>query len=256
MSSNLDEQPVVPRRRLRLRFSLLTLLLVMTAVCVAIGLFYRPPGCEAVAAFKVSARPTAWMGSSGEFHPQEFEIFRRSQIELIKNQWLLQAALREPGVAGLPILAGRKDPVAWLDQQVIAEFPQGGEILYIRLRGGRRDRADVQLLVDAVSKAYFNETEFREQTDRQVKIDIAQREVEELRKQVERRIADKHESSPEPVSSTVQANIQQMEYEAMVAQWQDAMKRLHALETAQSLPLRVQQLHSAMVRERPGFPLR
>jgi hypothetical protein len=245
-----------PPRRLRVRFSLLTLLVLVTGVCVAFGLFYRPPGSEVIVAFKVSAQPTTILGPESTFHPQEFEIFRRSQIEMIKNEWLLQQALRDPAVASLPILAGRKDPVAWLVKHLVAEFPEGGEILYIRLRGGRDDLVDLKRLVDAVANAYMAEFRFRNAQQQQDRIDAASRTVSYLREKMKQRLAEKQGDSQSLENTSVASMVHELELNSVVEQWKNATKRLETLETDRRAPLRIQQLHQAVSRESPGFPLR
>ena len=147
------ENDTLPRRR-RLRFSLLSLLIVVTLVCVVFGLFprlYPRRGCAAVASFNVSAQP-ATLDPTSRFDPLEFEVFKRSQISIIKGQLFMQAVLREPAIGKLPMLANRSDPVAWLSEKVQVNFPQQGEILTISMEGRRNQVAEVKLIVNAVAK--------------------------------------------------------------------------------------------------------
>jgi hypothetical protein len=136
----------IPRRRLR--FSLFSLLVLVTLVCIVLGLYPRPTQVV-VASFKIA------FGAAGR--PQEIEVVKRSQLQIITSPRLLENALRDPAVSNLTILANQADPAAWLQQRIRVDFPQQGEILTISMEGRGNQVAELKTLVDAVATAYREE---------------------------------------------------------------------------------------------------
>src|SRR5690242_17902955 len=51
---------------------------------------------------------------SGEY---EFEILRRTQLALLRSNFVLTSALRNPRVGSLPIIQRHTDPVEWLQNK-------------------------------------------------------------------------------------------------------------------------------------------
>jgi hypothetical protein len=243
------EQSPPTRRRRWPRFSVLTLLLFVTAVCIALGLLYRQSGCEAEAAFRVQSRPPALLEDAAAFDAGEFDIYRQSQIELIKNRWLLQSALRNPKVASLPILAGSDDPVTWLHDRLIVEFPSNSEILSIRLRGRPHQTTDVRVLVDAVAKAYEEQVLIKEEAKRISEMEALTLHVRGLNEDIKGKLQEfpSYPSKPDVEGST--SKLRRMEIDLLIEQWQEATKTLQQLNAERSAPPRVQRLHDAMVTE-------
>jgi hypothetical protein len=94
----------------------------------------------------------------------DYEVYRKTQAQLIKSPFVFQKALREPGIAELPTLAGEKDPAAWLSRNVQASAPSDSEIIEVRLRGDRAD--DVTRIVDAITTVYLKEVVQKERRER------------------------------------------------------------------------------------------
>jgi hypothetical protein len=86
----------------------LTALLVLAPGCsLASG------GAVAEALFQVSAVPPALLSSNrARFDAREYAVFQKTQIALLRSYFVMSAAVRDPGIATLPILANRDDQVA------------------------------------------------------------------------------------------------------------------------------------------------
>lgn len=82
------------------------------------------------------------------------ERIKRTQIELIKTNYVLQSAIRDPGIASLSIFAGKDDPVSWLQDNIEVEFPKNSEVMVISLRANPIFEDDIKRVVDAVAAAY------------------------------------------------------------------------------------------------------
>jgi hypothetical protein len=79
---------------------------------------------------------------------KEHEAFRRTAATLMKTRLVIAAALLRPDVMGLPVLKDHKDPVAWLEDNLIVDFPNQGDILRVGLRG--REQKQLGAIVNAV----------------------------------------------------------------------------------------------------------
>ena len=94
----------------------------------------------------------------------DYEAYRKTHAQLIKSPFVFQKALRQPGIAELPTLAGEKDPVGWLARHVEATAPRDAEIIEVRLSGENAD--DVTRIVDAITTAYLTEVVQKERHNR------------------------------------------------------------------------------------------
>lgn len=117
------------------------------------------------------------------------DMFRNSQAYLSHDHFLLRAALREPGIAELSLIAEQADPIAWLEKELKVEFPSP-EVMHISLSGDRPE--EQKKIVSAVTKIYLENyvnKESKSQTDREKVIkdvlsryeSLTKRKREELR---------------------------------------------------------------------------
>ncbi len=139
----------------------LTIGLVLAAAVGAATWFLMPPP-------KITARmqlhvdplpPKILFGAEGR---GDSESFARTQAYIIKDRFVLNAVLRDPEIAALPLIKDQSDPVQWLEKELKVEFPSP-EFMLITLSG---DRPGDQLkLVSAVTKAYLDGYVNRERND-------------------------------------------------------------------------------------------
>jgi polysaccharide biosynthesis transport protein len=93
----------------------------------------------------------------------DFANYQRTQIALVKSRFVLNAALRNPKVAALPVIQEKLDPVAWLEKEIQVDFGVAPEILRIALTG--EDPEELKKIVDAVRMSYFTDIVSREKID-------------------------------------------------------------------------------------------
>ena len=91
--------------------------------------------------------------------PGEFEYFRATQMQLVKSQFVIIAALRDPKVQKQPSIQREEDrhhAVAWLEKEIHVKCPdpQAG-VLTVSLTSS--DPQEAAVLVNAVVAAYMNE---------------------------------------------------------------------------------------------------
>src|SRR5262249_41034885 len=99
----------------------------------------------------------------------DFETYKRTQVVLVKSRLVLNAALRDPRVADLPILTKQLDPIEWLERILEVTFPDNTEIMRIRVRGP--SPVESAKLVNAVTDAYMREIVNKERADRSRRLD-------------------------------------------------------------------------------------
>jgi hypothetical protein len=185
-----DARPV--SSRWRFRFSLLALLVFTTLVAVLLASFLQPERIVATALFHIDSSPSKTIsGQSGPVaSDQEFEILKKTQLALLKSNFVLTAAVRNPKVAALPFLQGHEDPVEWLQDRLEVDFPENAEILSIRLHGVKKHEGDLIEVVNAVANAYKDEV-INEHRQRQYSSrDLLARGLENLNSEIKRKMED------------------------------------------------------------------
>ena len=169
-----------PPRQPIFRFSLLALLLFVTAACILLAWAVQPRKYVVETLFEISAAPPNIFGlTNSSFNEREFEILRRTQVELMKSDYVLQAALRNPQIAALRVLKSQRDPIAWLHDHLEVEWPRDSELLAIRLHCTEGAVPDSALLLNSVASAYQNEVVFTEDQSRLVARDALAKIVEQ-----------------------------------------------------------------------------
>jgi RNA polymerase sigma factor (sigma-70 family) len=105
---------------------------------------------------------------------KEHEAYRRTAAALMKTRLVLAAALRRPDVRTLPLPKDKKDPLVWLEDSLVVDYPNDGDILRVGVRG--RERKQLGTLVNAVAEECVKSSR-DEQSRAQAK---ALAEIEEL----------------------------------------------------------------------------
>ena len=120
---------------------------------------------RATALFEVKNEEQSLVFDYSGYNPQEFEILKKTQLAKLTSYYVLQSAVRNPGVASLSVFAGVPDPVQWLQENLEVDFPQNGELLSISLSANAPPE-DLARLVDEVTKAYEDEVVFADNQTR------------------------------------------------------------------------------------------
>ncbi len=163
-------------------------LVVAGAAAGALWLVF-PESSSATALFQVSSQQQSIVFDVNRNTPQSFETLKKTQLAYLKSYYVLEAAIRKPGIASLSALAGEGEPVVWLQENLGVDFPQQGEILSISLAGNAPPE-DLILLVDAVAKAYQDEVIYAEKQRKLATRDLLARSLENLNKEITRKWED------------------------------------------------------------------
>src|SRR5262245_13496277 len=105
----------------------------------AAGLLWHflPPRYEAAALMRVSAQqPGVLIAEKGS--TAEFDLYKRTQAELIRSNPVTFAVARDPAISKLPTMQQHNDEqAAWLRGQLMIDNPGDSEVLSISMRGER-----------------------------------------------------------------------------------------------------------------------
>jgi capsular exopolysaccharide synthesis family protein len=147
-----------------------------------------PESSSATALFEVRIKQETILRDMNQQSTQDFEILKKTQLALLKSKFLLTAAIRDPGIASLSILAGERDKEGWLQDHLEVEFPQNGEILSISLTGTPPE--DLETLVNAVAEAYKKEV-LGNETQRKLTIhDMMEKSLTNLNSEIKHKYED------------------------------------------------------------------
>ncbi|MFL5340218.1 MAG: polysaccharide biosynthesis tyrosine autokinase [Gemmataceae bacterium] len=118
----------------------------------------------------------------------EFVTYLKTQANLIKNEYVLRAALRDSKIGDGETLKKQDDPVKWLEENLIVEFSENSEIMKVMLTGENpQELADI---VNAIQAAYMKEVVQKEQSKSKSLIDT----LETIQKFVEDRISNQQKN--------------------------------------------------------------
>ncbi|MEX0678962.1 MAG: polysaccharide biosynthesis tyrosine autokinase [Pirellulales bacterium] len=153
--------------------------LSISGIAAGILWFLLPVKYEAYALLKVSGKPPAVLDKASAA-AEEFAVFKRTQVQLILSQLVLNGTLREQSINRLSMVhENNDDQVAWLKGQLVIDYPDDAEIMRIAMKGKKRN--EVLLIVDKVVDVYMREIV---QHDKQMRME----NEDELRKAYERQV--------------------------------------------------------------------
>lgn len=232
----------------RLRFSLLALLIFTTVVCLALAWFVRPRHVVAEARLQVLAIQPTLTGDPKPLDAREYETLQETQLTLLKSFNVLQAAVRNPYVASLPILSQLEDPVEWLTENIEAEFINESEILSIRLRGEESDADDLKQIVDAVVKAYDREVLFAERQRRMFTRDEKAKMAIKLREQISEKHVEIERLTKESGPDSAEVRVAQLDLEALMKAYLQTRLSLKMDDIEMEAPARIRFIPPVIVR--------
>ena len=151
------------RRRWLLGIAAGTVTAIVTAAMLA---FLIPIEYEALALLRVNREdPGFGRGGNTNRAARDYETYKQTQAALIQSPYLVNAALRQPGITQLPMIQREENQVSWYQKQLRVTYAQGSEILMIGMKG--EDGEQIKKLVDAIVDAYMDEVVYAER-DRQI----------------------------------------------------------------------------------------
>ena len=160
-------------RRRWLPASLLGLLLA--ALAAAPVWLLLPRRYEAVSWLRV--RDKGGMLSRGRDNA-EYESYKKTQLALLRSPFVLQGALRKPGMDDLETLREvGVDPIGWLTHALQVTAPAESEVVQVRLRG--KNPADIAKIVNAVVSSFLDDIVNKDRIERLGRRDALEKKFKE-----------------------------------------------------------------------------
>ena len=188
----MSEDTLAPRPRRRSWPRIVGLLFLVAFVGGFVFWLVKPETASATALFEVRAESPSIFGNP----PAQFgdegnnEIFRKTQVALLKSKYLLTSALRDPNIGGSSLFAGVADHEAWLQDHLEVGYPQDGQILEIKLRGPKSQANELTLMVDAIAQTFKNEVLGAEKSRHLSQRDMLERSRQNLNGEIKRKYED------------------------------------------------------------------
>src|SRR5438034_6994781 len=188
----MSDDASAPRPRRRFWPRIVGLLFLVALVGGFVFWLVRPKTVTATALFEVRMDAPSLVGNpAAQGSPEtNYEILKKTQVALLQSKFLLTSALRDPSVGGSPVFAGVTDPEAWLQDHLVVEYPENGEILAISLRGPASQANDLRLVVDAVAEAYIKEVLGKEKSRKLTIRDMLEHSLQNLNAEIKRKYED------------------------------------------------------------------
>ena len=120
----------------------------------------------------------------------DFELFKQTQVDLIRSPFVINQALRTPGISQKPIVTTKawggtrseEEKYEWLSSSLRIDAPENSEIIILRLRD--RDRDQVEDVLNAVQEAYIDEVVGDERTRKSRTKDRLQARLKVIRDEI------------------------------------------------------------------------
>jgi len=85
-----------------------------------------------------------------------YDIFKKTQMQLLKSNFVLARAARRSEMVALKTMQEHKeDPVDFLESNLIVDYPGDAELMRVAIKGTHRD--DLATIVNAVVQSYMDE---------------------------------------------------------------------------------------------------
>ena len=232
-----------------LNLALVALLLLLAAGgAVVLYRLLRPDRFTATALFNVDSDEPNFAGEPIPFDARQNEIFRKTQLAYFKSYFVIQTALRTPGVEALSILAPHADKVKWVQENLDVGYEgEHSDILRVRLQSTEEQSEDIRKIVDAVCEAYLKEAVFENEQRQLVIRDAKERASAELRKKIERLIESRNESTDRSAEAIAEGELMRAEVEGLMTVYRNLVSSLEIDKLNRLAPNRIRQIQNATV---------
>lgn len=189
---NLEEQPVAPGgmrffQYLKYRWAMVLFLGGLLGSALAYAAWTLIPSKYTTYSMVRVLSDSPVVHSKEDAHGRgDFATYIKTQAAMIRSNFVLTAALRDPIVAGLPLLREQPDPVRYLEEELKIEFQDGSEIIKIGLMGD--DSRAIAMIVNSVQEAFFREVVEDEITRKKGRL----RQLEDSINRMQNEVKQKH----------------------------------------------------------------
>lgn len=201
----------------------------------AIAWFTHRDQYTATVAFRVAASPESLIFEDRRAARDDFEIYKSTQQQLIRTDYVITASLRPKSVNNLRIVAKQKDADRWLAESIVTSFPREGEVMTVSVPADTPDAT--ALLTASVAKAYIDEVVDQEKSNRsarysELKVTLQNKNEERDTKNRELQELAKKLGSNDSQALSNQQRVAQEHWMAVYREWILVQNEVLRLETA------------------------
>jgi hypothetical protein len=244
VSTDKDQSPTPGSRALGLRVGLLALLVFVTIVCLILAWVMQPRKYVLTCLFQIDAVRPSIFGNT-EFNEREFDLLRRTQLQLLKSHFVLQSALRNPQVAALPVIQSQKDPISWLQNLLEVDFSGGSEVLAIRMHCPEEAVNDYRTILDSVAAAYQNEIVFAADQTRLVNRDALAKSLSKLSSEVESKMDELYSLTKDSGKDSPEVQLRQATLDDLMEVMHRSSIALQYFDMESEAPKRIKEIQPA-----------
>ncbi|PQO38080.1 polysaccharide biosynthesis tyrosine autokinase [Blastopirellula marina] len=183
--------------------------IVLATAGVALAWVLDVPEYTTRAMLRISSSQGSLLKQDGE-KTGDFDVYKLTHRQLLRGPFVINAALRDPEVAKLPVIKEKVDPVSWLQGALSVNFPDNAEIMEVKLSG--ESPQSISKIVNAVVQAYMDEVVDAEANMRRSRLSSLERAYSETENELRskrsefRRLADTLGTGDTASLSLVQQN--------------------------------------------------
>lgn len=233
----------------RLRFSLFALFAFTTLVCLVLAWSAQPNKCVVESLFHLGATQPVLIGDShSTFDPQEFALYRKTQGDSIRSEFVIIAALRDPKIAALPVISSQTDQVSWVRDWLEVQSSDDSELLTIKMHCAEGAVNDCEQIINAISDAYLNEVVFAEEQRKTVQRDALQQSISKLQQELTKKISALKSNDSPAGASDAKDVVKQTEIEATSDILRELLQKAATIDVNRLAPPRVRLIQKAISR--------
>ena len=94
--------------------------------------------------------------NGGQDEGAAYDIYKKTQLQLLKSNFVLSRAARKPEMAGLETMQEHKeDPVGFLESKLVVDYPGDAELMRVAIKGTHRE--ELPIIVNSIVESYMDE---------------------------------------------------------------------------------------------------
>jgi len=129
----------------------------------------------------------------------DFASYLKTQSGVLRSHFVLNAALRDPEVAALPMLKAQEDPVRFLEEEITFALTDGSELIKPKLSGD--DPRAIAMIVNAVHDAFFSEVVEAERKRKQTRLKDIEDSITAMQQELEKKQPPPAKPGDQPAES-------------------------------------------------------
>jgi capsular exopolysaccharide synthesis family protein len=114
--------------------------------------------------------PKFLFGTGEQSGKDDYDIYKRTQRQLVTGPRTLTTALQHESIRSLPVVLEQVEPLPWLQKRLAVSFPDDAEIMQISVWDS--DRKTSETLANAIVETYLGDVKAAEAETRQYRLEL------------------------------------------------------------------------------------